>query len=123
MDYPASAAIDGNAATPWLADPKDETRTLTLTFNTAIDCSVIRISPAVLPALGPDYLSRPIEVQIEINGKDARRLLMDPDPLHPMRLELEHTTAVKRLDIRILSVAPSVLCPLVGLGEVELFKR
>ncbi len=77
----------------------------------------------ISPALGPGYLSRPVEVEIEINGKDEQRLAMDPDPLHPMRLELAHRTLVRRLDLRILSTAPSPASALVGIGEVEMFLR
>ena len=113
--------LDGNGATPWLADAKDEERTLSITFLRAPVCNVIRISPAVLPALGALYLARPIELELEINGKDKLRLAMDPDPLHPMRLELEHPTAIKRLDLRITASTASPSAPLVGIGEVEFF--
>jgi hypothetical protein len=121
LEYDAANAIDGCAATPWLADLKDEHRTLTITFTKAPECNVIRISPAFLPSFGPQYLSRPIDLELEINGGDKRRLALDPDPLHPISLELEHRTTIRRLDIRILSVAASSLSPCVGIGEVELF--
>ncbi len=123
LEFGPEAVIDGSGATPWLADAKDAERSLTISFEASPVCNVIRISPAVLPAMGANYLSRPIELEIEINGKNKQRLAMDPDPLHPMRLELEHKTTIKRLDIRILSSAPSAACPLVGIGEVELFLR
>jgi hypothetical protein len=77
----------------------------------------------VLPALGASYLSRPVELEVAINGRDKQRLAMDPDALHPMRIELEHKTSIKRIDIKILSSAASESCPLVGIGEVELFLR
>ena len=48
---------------------------------------------------------------------------MDPDPLHPMRLELAHKTQIRRLDLRIVAVALSPASSLVGLGEVEFFLR
>ncbi len=123
VDYPPEWILDGCGASPWLADAKDDQRTLTLSFQNPVECNVIRISPAVLPALGPGYLSRPVELEIEINGKDKQRLAMDPDPLHPMRLELARRTLVKRLDLRVLATAPSPGSPLVGLGEIELFLR
>jgi hypothetical protein len=66
-------------------------------------------------------LSRPIELQVEVNGGDRYKLALDPDPLHPIALELEHRTAIRRLDIKILSVATSSTSPCVGIGEVELF--
>jgi hypothetical protein len=121
LDFGAERALDDSPQTPWLADPKDDQRTLTITYPKGPECNVIRISPAVLPAFGPDFLSRPIELQVEINGGDRRRLALDPDPLHPISLELEHRTAIRRLDIRILSVAASTSSPCVGIGEVELF--
>ncbi len=123
LEFPPESVLDGSAASPWLADAKDEQRTLTISFQNPVECNVIRISPAVIPALGPSYLSRPVEVEIEINGKDKQRLAMDPDPLHPMRLELARKTLVKRLDLRILASAPSPTSPLVGIGEIELFLR
>ncbi|HUR27747.1 MAG TPA: hypothetical protein VM509_06150 [Planctomycetota bacterium] len=123
LDCSADAIIDGHGATPWLADAKDEQRSLSLTFTDPPTCNVIRISPAVLPALGATFLARPIELELAINGKDKRRVAFDPDPLHPARIELDHPTLVRRLDLEILSVAASESSPLVGIGEVELFLR
>ena len=123
LDFPPESILDGSGASPWIADAKDDQRTLTISFQNVVECNVIRISPAVLPALGPGYLSRPVEVEVEINGKDKQRLAMDPDPLHPMQLELAHKTQIRRLDLRILAVALSPASALVGLGEVELFLR
>jgi hypothetical protein len=121
--FEAELAVDGNAQTPWLADDDDKTRKLTVSLSKSVECDVIRVTPAVLAALGPTYLSRSIELEIELNGKHVHRLALDPDPLRPMKLTLDEPVAIKRLDIRILAVAPSKHCPLAGIGEIELFRR
>jgi len=88
-----------------------------------IGCDVVRIAPAVLVALGPDYLSRPLEIEVELNDKETHRLVMSPDPTRAVDLELDRRTAVRRIEVRIVFVAGSERSPLVGIGEVELRAR
>jgi hypothetical protein len=116
-------AVDDSIVTSWLAAADDERPTLSVTLSRSAEADVIRVSPAVYAPLGVQHLSRPIEIEIEINGHTRQRLAMDPDPLHAMELVLEKPVAIQRLDLSILSIAKSERCPLVGIGEVELFRR
>jgi hypothetical protein len=121
LTFGADQAIDGRALRPWLADAEDDKRTLTISLAKSVEAQRIRITPATFAPLGAEALSRVLEVEIEVNGKDARRLALDPDPRRPMTLVLERRTPVKRIDVRIVEIVINERCPLVGIGEVELF--
>ena len=58
----------------------------------------MRISPAVLAPYGSDYLSRVVEVEIELNGRDVHRLALDPDPLRPMELALDVVSRMLKME-------------------------
>jgi len=116
-------AIDGNPRTPWLAAAKDERPELSITLAKAEKCKVIQVRAAVLAPLGPGHLSRPVAIDVAVNGKSRGQLAMSPDPLQPMRLVLDDAVTIKRIDLAITSVARSESCPLVGIGEVELFAK
>lgn len=121
--FDAELAIDGCASTPWLADAGDDHPTLTISLAQSVDANVLRISPATFAPLGIDFLSRVVELELEINGKHARRVALDPDPRRPMTIEFDKPLGVKRIDVRILAVARGARSPLVGIGEIELFSR
>lgn len=121
--FDAALAIDGRASTPWLADPQDNEPTLTISLVKTVDADLLRISPAMLAPLGVDFLSRVVELELEINGKHTRRVALDPDPRRPVTLEFDKPLGVKRIDVRILAVARGTRSPLVGLGEIELYLR
>jgi len=121
--FSAELALDGETQTPWLADGEDERRTLTISLRRAVEADLLRVAPALLTPLGTDGLARPVEIEVEINGEDVHRLAMDPDPSHALSIELDPPVAVKSLVLRIRSVARSPTGKLVGIGEVDLFRR
>lgn len=120
-NYEPENAVDGNARTPWLAAEGDEKRELSIQYGKGESCAAIVVRPAVLAPFGPQYLARPVQIRVTINGKAEHVLDCGPDPLQPIELRLDPPITVKRIDLKILSVAPSASSPFVGIGEVELY--
>jgi hypothetical protein len=123
IDPDADLAIDGNPRTAWLAAESDDRRELTITLQRSEPCRVLQVRAAVLEPLGPLGLSRPLVIEVSVNGKSRGELAMSPDPRQPMRVVFDEPLVVKRIDLAITQVAASDSCPLVGIGEVELFER
>jgi len=120
-NYEPDNAVDGNARTPWLAAEGDEKRELSIQYGKGESCAAIVVRPAVLAPFGPEHLARPVQIRVTVNGKNEHVLDCGPDPLQPIELRLDPPVNVKRIDLKILSVAPSAQSPLVGIGEVELY--
>jgi hypothetical protein len=123
VEHPPGLAVDGNARTAWIAGARDPKRKLTISFPRSRECAAIEITAATLPGLEAGALARPVEVALEINGGDARRVAFDPDPRRPMRLALDPPVAVRKVELEILTLAPGSLGEWVGIGEVELAAR
>jgi hypothetical protein len=119
----ADFAVDGNPRTPWLASESDASAQLTITLGKAVETRVLQVHAAVLAPLGSDGLSRPIKIDVSINGQERGALTMSPDPRQPMALDLQRSVSVKRIDLSITSAARSESSLCVGIGDVALFAR
>ena len=67
----------------------------------------------------PEFLARPLEIEVEVNGRDAGTLRMRPDG-RPSRLALDEPVRVRRVKLTIAWFAPGTGSDAVGIGEVEL---
>ncbi|MCP3920261.1 MAG: hypothetical protein GY711_32445 [bacterium] len=120
-EFEAELAVDGLIGTPWLAAAKDEKRALKISYRKASPVDVVRIHPARIPSRGPGFLTRPLALEVQINGGKVHELRLE-DPGRPATIELAARTKIKRIDVRIVEVAAGEH-PAVGIGEVTLHAR
>lgn len=121
--YEADNAVDGNARTVWLAAENDAKRELSVQYAKSLKCERIVIHAALLAPLGAAALARPTELELVLNGKAEHKLTFGADPTQPLELRLDPPVAVKRLDLKLTSIASGASSPLVGIGEVELYEE
>lgn len=121
VELDASRAVDGKHRTPWLAREDDSAPEITLSFRHAVRVDGVAIVPATLPGFPPDELGRALEVELALNGKPSRRVLLPPEPWLRATVALDEPVDVRSLRIRILARVPGRRTNAVGLGEIELF--
>ncbi len=123
MASPAAFAADNRGLTCWLADPEDRAPELTLVLSPPQRADLILISAPRSVPHRPGFYSRPITVEVEIDGQERFRVAMPPDELLKGRLVLERPQRIGKLELRILATVPGVGHASTGLAEVELQLR
>jgi hypothetical protein len=122
LEFEPELAADGLLGTAWLAEPDDDKRALKLSYRKSEPVDVVRVWPATWPPGGEAFLSRPVVIEIALNGGKAMSVRLDGGRGEPAVFELEKTTKIKRLDVRLLEVEAGAH-PAVGVAEVELFAK
>jgi hypothetical protein len=69
------------------------------------------------------YFSRPLELEVSINGGKPERMRMHVDERHAGRLEWPKPIKIRRIEIVIPWSAPGEKVKAVGLAEVQLLRR
>ena len=93
---------------------------LRLSLRDALRVDRVRLVPPSIPGFAPGDLGRPLEVELEIDGKTVTRVAMPPDPGQVVEVVLDAPVSLKKLELRILASLPGRLTAATGLGEVEL---
>lgn len=116
-------AVDGKARTPWLAAPSDERPTLELKLTPARIADTLIIFPARSTPHRVGYFSRPLELDVRINGGKPQRMRMHVDERRAGRLEYPKPLKIRRIEVVIPWSAPGEVVKAVGLAEVQLLRR
>ncbi len=123
MAHPASFAADNRSLTSWLAKPDDRAPKLSLLLSRPQRANCILISAPRSVPYRPGFFSRPLVVEVEIDGNERYRVPMPPDERRKGRLVLPRPERIGKLELRILSTVPGDGHSSTGLAEVELQLR
>ncbi|MFT7678633.1 MAG: hypothetical protein ACI8QC_002627 [Planctomycetota bacterium] len=121
--FHAGLAVDGKLRTPWLAAPSDERPTLSLKLSPARIADTLVVFAARSTPHRVGYFSRPLELEVSINGGKPERMRMHVDERHAGRLEWPKPIKIRRIEIVIPWSAPGEKVKAVGLAEVQLLRR
>lgn len=116
-------AVDGKMRTPWLAAPTDKRPTLELRLSPARIADTLIVFPARSTPHRVGYFSRPLELDVSINGRKPERMRMHIDERHAGRLEWSKPLKIRTIEIVIPWSAPGEQVKAVGLAEVQLLRR
>lgn len=116
----ARDACDGSYLSGWRCNAKDRTPWLRMTLDKpllAARLSLVHAGPRLFDAAKP----RAQEVEVVINGSTKLKLTLEADVLLKSELELPPRTAIRTLEIKVLSARDGTLgAAELGFSEIEL---
>lgn len=118
--FPAHNVLDGHQARSWVAEPGDESPTLTFQFETPPKVNTIVIGHAREHPVRAGRWARALEVEVYVNG-ERHRLRMHGDERRKGRLELPDSVRLLDLEVKMPIRAPGAKGEKsVGIAEVEI---
>ncbi len=116
----AREACDGSYLSGWRCNAKDRAPWLRLTLDRplmAARLSLAHAGPRLLDAAKP----RAQEIEVVLNGSTRLKLTLEPDVLLKSELDLPPRTAIRTLEIKVLSARDGTLGDAeLGFSEIEL---
>jgi hypothetical protein len=115
----AAKAADGLNHTHWLCDPKDQSPTLTLTFDDAIKTRWLILTQPLQKRDDIKRMGLIRQVEVSCNGKKPFKVDMHANPLAATEFKLPKTQRVRTVTLKVVGRGGKPELP-VGFAEVVL---